>query len=111
MTIPARLVRAALLVKGFQVSETHHELYWFCIGSKKTSIRTRISHSEKELDDYLLGLVATQMGLTKKQLLSFIDCTLSGQQYLELLYESGTLKRPPAPAKPRELPAPRRKRK
>ena len=88
-TVKTRLLRKALLDKGFRIDKTHHEMYWFFSGERKTSIRTRISHGESEYDDYLLGLVSRQMKLSKQQLLGFVVCALKYSGYLKLLKAAG----------------------
>ncbi len=54
----------ALEDKGFQKDPTHHNMYWFYINGKKTSVRIRTSNGEKEFDDFLLAERRKQMGLS-----------------------------------------------
>jgi hypothetical protein len=46
---------------------------------------TRISHGARSADDWLLSRIAHQLGLSKKELLALIECTLSEAEYLKLL--------------------------
>lgn len=85
-------IRKSLLVKGFKETNTHHEMYWLYIGSRKTSVRTRISHSESEYGDKLLGQMAKQVGLSKAEFDDLIECPLSYDEYVQLLIARGIIK-------------------
>jgi hypothetical protein len=82
-------VLKALLAKGFVRRDTHHIMLWFMPGGRHTSVVTRISHGTKTVDDWLLARIAHQLGLSKKELLALIECTLSEAEYLRLLVERG----------------------
>ena len=86
-THKTRDIRSALLGKGFRESETHHEMYWFYAGERKTSVRTRISHGCNEYGDSLLSQMATQLKLRRRDLDDLIACPLSGEEYLERLLQ------------------------
>lgn len=92
MTIRTRKLRTALLKKGFQEDKTHHNMYWLVASGRKRAIRTRISHSKKDIDDGLIALTATELRLSKREFLLFVDCTLSGQDYVNTLLANGNLK-------------------
>lgn len=85
-------IGAALTSKGFQAQDTHHEMYWLYVDGKKTSVRTRLSHGEREYGDNLLGQMAKQVGLVRRELDDLIDCPLTGPQYRALLIERGRVK-------------------
>jgi len=87
-----KVIRAALLKKGFIGDETHHEIFWLVVDGKKTSIRTRISHGAKEYGDELLALVARQVGLSRQELYRLIDCPMDGQKLRALLVERGRIR-------------------
>jgi hypothetical protein len=87
-----RDIRKGLLAKGFNQTKTHHEMYWLYIGDRKTSIRTRISHSESEYGDRLLNQMAKQVGLDRTEFDDLIQCPLSKEQYIELLRSRGIIK-------------------
>lgn len=87
-----RQIAKALTDKGFEPMSTHHEMYWFSVDGKKTSIRTRISHGFKEYGDQLLAQMAKQVKLKRDQLELLIDCPLSKEGYVEILVEQGILK-------------------
>ena len=85
-------IRKSLLLKGFQETNTHHEMFWLYVGSRKTSVRTRISHSESEYSDRLLSQMAKQVGLSKAEFDDLIECPLSYDEYVQLLKSRGTIK-------------------
>lgn len=82
-------MRQSLLHKGFRAVAAHHEMYWLYAGDKKTSIRTRLSHGEKEYGQKLLAAMRKQLKLTKVDFDRFMDCPMTGEQYLELLITQG----------------------
>ena len=86
-----RKIRSALLAKGFQEASTHHFEYRLMVAGRKSPIFTRLSHGAREYDDRLLGLVAKEMRLRRRELDAFIECPLSYEAYLQLLVEKGVL--------------------
>ncbi len=92
--IKTRDIERALTSKGFQKELTHHEMFWFFHKGKRTSIRTRISHSLKEYSDPLLTQMAKQMKLTREELDDFVDCNLSGEGYLKTVNNKGFISCP-----------------
>jgi hypothetical protein len=107
-----RQIGRALTGKGFEVDNTHHEMFWYVLDGKLTSVRTRISNGKREYDDGLLGLMANQLHLSKAQLLGLIDCDLKAEAYRRVLLDGGFFTLPEAPSAPRTSPprGPRRKR-
>jgi len=92
-TFPVSQLRNALLAKGFQQDKTHHAMFWLVVGGKKRAIRTRLSHGAREYGDALLGLMARQMRLRRRELEDFIRCPMDGAGYVELLIEHGEMER------------------
>src|SRR5437660_408920 len=46
----------ALVRKGFErVESKHHTMFYLAVGGTRTGIRTRISHGQRKVDDWLLG--------------------------------------------------------
>jgi len=43
----------------------------------------------RDIGPELLGLMAKQLHLTKKQFLELIDCTMTKEMYREILHEKG----------------------
>lgn len=86
-----RDIKAALLKKGFiESGGDHHYFVLYCDG-KKTAIRTKISRSEDDIGDPLVLLMSKQMKLSKKQFETYVECSLSLEQYLTLLRQSNAL--------------------
>lgn len=94
-------MRAALLKKGFRADHTHHEMLWFYVGDKKTSVRTRFSHAKKEYGDHLCSCIRRQIRLqTPAEFDAFMECPMSYEQYLAILKQRGHVKEPAAPSPP-----------
>ncbi|MCC6579612.1 MAG: type II toxin-antitoxin system HicA family toxin [Phycisphaeraceae bacterium] len=89
MPKPAKTVDAILCRKGFQRHTGDHVYYYLYVDGKKTAVRTKISHGEKEIDDNLLSLMAKQIKLTKKLFGDLIDCPLTHEQYVKQLRSDG----------------------
>lgn len=68
-------------------------MYWLFIEGKKRHVYTRISHSGKDYGDRLLRAVSKQLHLTRSELTKFTNCPLSREDYANLLYEKGILKK------------------
>ena len=84
---------AALLNKGFiRPAGRDHEYFFFHYRGKKTAVFTRISHGQRTADDWLIGKMAGQLRLTKREFLSFVECTLSGPRYAQLLVDRGAVR-------------------
>jgi len=82
-----------LTSKGFVEDETrHHRYFVLTIDGVESEIRTRYSHGAKECGDYHLGEMAKQLHLSRHQLDQLIDCSLSGDQYIEILKNAGHIK-------------------
>lgn len=92
MTRSRAAVEAALKKKGFTLREGDH--HYFCLldeQGRPTRIITKTSHSpkHKDLGDPLLGEMAKQLHLTKREFVELIDCALSEGQYRARLKEKG----------------------
>ncbi len=89
-----RKVEEALLKKGFEEKEgDHHFFIYHTLQGKKSSIRTKTSHTPKmkELNDGILALMAKQCRLNKQDFINLIDCPLSREQYEVRLKEHGEI--------------------
>lgn len=82
----------SLGIKGFEQQTTHHEIFWFKHNGKKTSIRTRVSHGEREIGDNLIGMMAKQVKLKKSEFEDLIACPLSKEEYEKILIAKGEIK-------------------
>lgn len=87
-----RKVEEALLKKGFEDKEgDHHFFIYHTLQGKKSSIRTKTSHTPKmkEISDGILAQMAKQCRLDKQDFMNLIDCPLSREQYEARLIEKG----------------------
>jgi predicted RNA binding protein YcfA (HicA-like mRNA interferase family) len=87
----ARDVIAALTQKGFQAKENDHTFLHLFIDGRKTAVYTKVSHGEKEIGDRLLGLMARQIRLSRREFLDLIECPLSQDAYIVLLRNKGVV--------------------
>jgi hypothetical protein len=90
-----REIASALTKKGFQeVIGSDHTYYYFSVNGIKTPIRTKLSHSDKtEYDDRLLGDIRKQLKFgNKKELIAFIECPRTYEEYVEMLMDGGFLR-------------------
>ncbi len=93
-TIKSKDIHRALTGKGFRVVESHHEMLWFFVQGRKTSIRTRLSHGSDEYDDGLLGQMARQLKLKRADLDKLIGCPLTEKEYADKLIHDGHVRLP-----------------
>lgn len=83
-------IDASLQKKGFIKEKNRDHIYYFLyLNGKKTSIRTKTSHSAKEINDTLIKIMSQQVKLTREQFMDLINCPLSKEAYEEILIESG----------------------
>ena len=93
-THKTRTIKTSLLHKGFKQKNTDHEYFWLYVEGRKTSVRTRISFGVNEYDDSLLGFMARQLKLQRRELDDFISCPLTKEKYLEQLIKKGDVRLP-----------------
>ncbi len=75
---------------GFRRDKTHHNMFWYYLGDRKTALRTRTSQDEKEFSDSLLSLRRKQIGnLSKSQFLEMLNGRLTEEAYRQHLLENG----------------------
>ena len=87
----ARDVITGLVRKGFQKKENDHTFLHLFVNGLKTPIYTKVSHGEKQIGDKLLGAMARQVRLTRRQFLDLIECPLSETAYVDLLRNKGAI--------------------
>lgn len=79
--------------KGFEDSPNksidHKWLELFYDG--KLILHTKMSHSAKDLDNYLIKQMSHQCKLEKVDFLDLVKCPLSKEAYLEILKNKGIL--------------------
>lgn len=92
--IDAKKAYKNLKKKGFvdspskSIDHKYLELYH----NEKLVLYTKISHGEKELDDYLIKQMALQCKLNKQDFSDLANCSLSESDYLRILVENGYIK-------------------
>jgi len=81
------IIKRALCSKGFIEKNNDHYFYKLVYNGKVTSIFTKLSKGSnyKTIQKKLLSLISKQLKLTNQELLDFIDCDISGENYLNLL--------------------------
>lgn len=90
MPRPRKTVMASLEKKGFVVSERDHSYFiYHTRAGKKTIVKTKVSHSGKDISKQLISLMAKQCKLTMPEFHDLIDCPLSQEKYEERLSEQG----------------------
>jgi hypothetical protein len=90
-------VEKSLVVKGFQaVKGDHNFFHYYSLAGKKTRVFTKTSHGAREIDDYVLSMMARQCKLTNKEFGRLIDCPLDRATYEQGLIEQGVVG-PPRP--------------
>lgn len=82
MTRKQSEVEAGLVRKGFRETDTHHRYFvYHTEAGLKSRIRTKTSHGGRDLDDWLLGQMAKQCGVSRKDFLDLVDCPLDQTAY------------------------------
>ncbi len=77
---------------GFRRDETHHHMFWYYVGDKKSLLRTRTSHNEKEFGDGLFSMRRRQIGhLSKPQMLDLIEGRLTAEDYRQHVVGNGSV--------------------
>jgi len=77
---------------GFRRDKTHHTMFWYYLGDRKTALRTRTSQGEKEFDDFMLSLRRKQLGnLTKSQFLEMLNGRLTEEAFRQHLLDNGII--------------------
>ena len=90
--IKTRQIDGALQSKGFVRSEKDHHYYSLYVDGKKTQVWTKISHGGAECGDTLIGLMAKQAKIAKKEFVQLVECTLSGDEYVARLVARGIIR-------------------
>ena len=89
----ARRIEAALLAKGFQRTDAKHRKFGY-VSTRgiESRIRTLLSHGgNRDIDDRLLATMARQCGLSRREFMQLIDCSLSQEEYESILVERGAI--------------------
>jgi hypothetical protein len=81
-----------LLSKGFTAAKGDHKFLEFFFNGKFI-LHTKISHGEKDLQDFHIGMMKRQCKLEKKDFVDLANCPLSAEQYLQILKTNGVIKK------------------
>lgn len=97
MTLERRDVERALGRKGFtKIRDTKHSHFLYVTrDGLKSSVRTMISHGKKGADigDSLVARMARQCRINKKEFENLVDCSLSREDYENLLIAKAIVSR------------------
>ncbi|MCW3107787.1 MAG: hypothetical protein JWQ09_2293 [Segetibacter sp.] len=79
-----------LLSKGFVSRKGDHKFleYYF---NGKFLLHTKISHGEKELESFHIGMMSRQCKLDKQNFIDLAKCPLSAEKYIEILKQNGII--------------------
>lgn len=91
-TMKTDKIKASLQRKGFEKDNGDHQYYTLYCNGKKTQIFTKISHGKGEIGEPLLGIMAKQTKLSKKDFLDLINCPLTKERYIEMMETQGYIK-------------------
>jgi len=89
VTIKVRKLVNGLQKKGFVQAEGDHTFLILYVSERKTSIYTKVSHGDREIDDYLINKMSIQLRLERKKFLDLVNCPLSLEGYLHELKSQG----------------------
>jgi len=81
----------ALKRKGFSTKMSGHIKLTFVHRGRDTSIRTWVSHGKRDISDRLLGIMAEQLSLSRRQFDDLVDCPLGGHELVALYEDKGVL--------------------
>ncbi|MBM3498250.1 MAG: hypothetical protein FJX74_06220, partial [Armatimonadetes bacterium] len=85
-------IKAALVKKGFRLEERDHHYLVLYVEGRRTTIRTKVSHSKSDYGSPLLSRMKDQDQLsTVRELLDLIDCPMDGSAYVRRLRQRGML--------------------
>jgi predicted RNA binding protein YcfA (HicA-like mRNA interferase family) len=82
-TLDAKQTLKNLKSKGFAVAKSKS------VDHKLTRARTKISHGEKELNDYLISCMSKQTLLSKNEFIDLAKCPMSQTEYEKILRNKG----------------------
>ena len=91
MTLKTRNIERSLLKKGFIKEYGDHKYFVFTYNGEIKRIRTKISHSDSEISDYLIALMSRQLHMTKDFFAGFVECTKSESDYIKILQDIGMI--------------------
>ena len=86
-------VQRALLRKGFVSDSRSHHIYFSLVrDGQDTEAETYLSHGGQDINDYLQGRMAKQLGLKTREFQDLVRCPLSHDKLLNILIDRGMIK-------------------
>ena len=93
MTRTRKEIEKGLLNKGFVKVDTHHHRFIYqTITNERTAVFTKTSHSHTDLSNDMIGQMARQCRLSRKQFDALIDCSLTREAYEEQLRQENAIR-------------------
>ena len=89
-SIKTRDIRRNLTKKGFSENDKkdHIWLNYIDPDGNKTTVRTKISHGKEDIGDPLISAMAKQAHISKRQFIELVTCTLSGEEYYNIVKDT-----------------------
>ena len=90
MQLKKRQAEVVFTKLRLQVQDTHHKmatLYY----EGRAILRTRISHGRGDIPSMIVAKLRGQLRVTEEQLRNLVDCTMTYENYIELLRDKGLL--------------------
>ena len=89
MTISRKKIEKSLAKKGFVLNESKdHRYFHLFYKGIDTGVFTYVSHSGKDIDDYLISKMQKQLRLDNKRLAcDLFNCPMSKDDYLDILIQ------------------------
>ena len=90
----AREVQRGLQRKGFRETDSRHRKYeYYKLNGQEGGINTLMSHgADRDISDHLLGQMARQLHLNRRQFDELIDCRLGQSDYEAMLRRGGFIR-------------------
>ena len=85
--LDARLTNTNFLKKGFVKASGDHNYFEFWYKGGLIA-RTKTSHNNQDIDNYLIGLMSKQLKMDKLFFIAFAKCTKKYEDYISLLSEN-----------------------
>src|SRR5688572_101607 len=91
MTFSASQTKSSLLRKGFKIDERHHHYYTYYYKGKMVA-RTKLSHNDQDVNDWLISKMRRQCQITRSEFVDLINCPLDENGYVNILKRTGIIK-------------------
>jgi hypothetical protein len=88
--LDAKKTYNSLLSKGFKGGKGDHKFLEYYYNGKYI-LQTKISHGEKELQGFHIGMMSRQCKLEKKDFIDLANCPLTAEHYVQILKENGII--------------------